>query len=166
MTMSMKVIRVGRLASAAGILVAGLAAWAGAPVGRYTVDAAAGIVTDNATGLVWQRCVLGVSGANCDAGAARFASQADAASGCSSLNLGGWPTGWRLPTVKELQSIVDMRAVAPAIDSTAFPGGSTYYFWTSTPYAGDATRAWTVHFSGGFTPTYATTSTLEARCVR
>jgi hypothetical protein len=160
--------RRGRLAAAAGLLAAALVARGAAPAGRYTVDASAGIVTDNATGLVWQRCVLGVSGASCDAGTSTYATQADAASSCASLDLGGWSTGWRLPTLKELQTLVDPRAVNPALDTTAFPGATRYYFWSATPAAADATRAWVVQFDGGngFVFTHATTSTDKVRCVR
>lgn len=46
-------------------------------------------------------------------------------------------TDWRLPTVKELQNIVDYSGVYPAIDQTYFnisynEKNENYYFWTST----------------------------------
>lgn len=53
-----------------------------------------GTITDNNTGLMWQQ----------DAGDKM--SYAEAVSGASSFNLAGY-TDWRLPTVKELYSLID-----------------------------------------------------------
>jgi hypothetical protein len=56
--------------------------------------------------------------------------QSEAALYCSSLSLGGWSSGWRLPTIKELQSIVDVSSLG-SIDATYFPN-TVFYFWSST----------------------------------
>ena len=58
------------------------------------VDHGNGTVTDLATGLMWQK---GYSGKM---------SQGEAAAGASSFGLGGY-TDWRLPTIKELYSLID-----------------------------------------------------------
>lgn len=99
-----------------------------------------GTVTDEATGLMWQAAD---SGAGMDwPSALEYAQNSE---------LGGY-TDWRLPNVKELQSIVDYRyspsasdeaKVGPAIDSDYFtltPIDETItntdndygYYWTST----------------------------------
>jgi len=59
-------------------------------------------------------------------------------------------TGWRLPNVKELASLADLSRVSPAIDVTAFPGMPSSVYWTASPYAGDASYAWSVDFYDGY----------------
>ena len=82
--------------------------------------------------------------------------------------LGG--TGWRLPTIKELQSLLDYtQTAAPLIDSTAFPGtsasGAASFFWSSTP--GASSFAWELGFnSGGRSGTSNVADTNAVRCVR
>lgn len=47
---------------------------------------------------------------------------------CTTLDLAG--TGWRLPSYKELLSIVDRAASNPAYDTSLFPLASTVTFWS------------------------------------
>ncbi|RMX07037.1 DUF1566 domain-containing protein [Vandammella animalimorsus] len=65
---------------------------------------------------------------------------------------------WRLPTVRELQSLVDYSKPypGPTIDTNWFPhtwtDDNAYWwggYWTSEPYAGDPANAWSVHFYFG-----------------
>lgn len=56
---------------------------------------------------------------------------------------------WRLPTRKELLSIVDNGRINPAIDTGFFPAATASYFWTSSPYADQANSAWLVYFLYG-----------------
>lgn len=92
-------------------------------------------IVDNATGLVWQRCAVGQSwtGSTCS-GTASTATWATAVSGA--------PAGWRLPNVKELESMVERRCYTPAVDGSAFPGAPSVQFWSSTP-------GWAVNFNDG-----------------
>ena len=83
---------------------AALPAQADAPVGHYT--ASMGMVTDNKTGLTWQQSegpVLNWS---------------DAKDYCTNLELNTM-TDWRLPTVKELLTLVDFSKTDPSIDTSA-----------------------------------------------
>lgn len=89
---------------------------------------------------------------------------ADATAYCQSLNLGGL-TGWRLPSVKELQSLVDFGAWDPAIDTTAFPGTPAVYFRTSTLHATNASTAWVVQFRTGGTLAIPSANQYLVRCV-
>jgi hypothetical protein len=147
-----------RLFVAAALLALASPCLAAAPADRYTVSVDALTVLDNGTGRTWQR---GVSASTC--------SWADAKTYCQGLNsssFGGLSSGWRLPTVKELQSLLDIRAYNPAIDTTAFPGTASDYFWSSSPYATPTGYAWVVDFDGGST-TYSDASyTGRVRCVR
>jgi hypothetical protein len=89
-------------------------------------------VTDNLTGLVWQRQV-----------SATTMEWAAAQTYC--------PTGFRLPTVKELVSITDLTVPlpGPTIDQTAFPNTPAETFWTSTVEPGPAGEVYLVSFQQG-----------------
>jgi hypothetical protein len=68
----------------------------------------------------------------------------------NTLNSGefGSFSDWRLPTIKEMGSIVDYSQYDPAIDTTYFP--NTYGpYWSSTTVFLDANYAWIMWFSTG-----------------
>jgi hypothetical protein len=70
----------------------------------------------------------------------------------------------RLPSLRELQSIVDESAHEPAIDAEVFPDTPAQAFWTGSTRGAEP---WTVHFADG--KTYANRSASEklvSRCVR
>ena len=67
---------------------------------------------------------------------------------------------WRIPNVKELQTIVDYSNSDPAV-ARNFPGateiGALNGYWTSTPFQPDETYAWYIDFGGGdVTPAFKT----------
>jgi Protein of unknown function (DUF1566) len=127
-----------------------------APAGRYTVSQP-GTVYDTKTRLTWQQA----------APSATYTWTA-AKSYCGNLGatLGG--TGWRLPSIRELASIIDYsQATAPTIDTNAFPGTpADAYFWSSSAVAGVASNAWYVHFSNAYTYYSDTSTPYNVRCVR
>lgn len=131
-------------------LVAG-AAHAAAPVGRYTVSM--DTVLDLRTQRTWQRAVP----------AGTF-TQAQASAYCAGLTLSGG--GWRLPTIMELQSIMDPTRTDPSIDLSAFPSTPADQYWSATNVAGSGTQAWVLHFFYGWTENIATTAAVRVRCVR
>ena len=59
---------------------------------------------------------------------------------------------WRLPTAKELESLVDYGVASPrpTIDAAWFPNTVGYWFWSSSPDVNDAILAWVVDFSSGY----------------
>ena len=127
-----------------------------APAGRFMVGAAgAGTVTDTKTGRIWQQ-----------ASVATTYSWGDVQTYCSANTATLPGTGWRWPTIKELQSIVDDRSAAVAIDTTAFPSTPPGIFWSSTPYKDSPTLAWFVDFSSGNTGVGGVSDVHYARCVR
>jgi hypothetical protein len=134
-------------------LVTAVAGRASAPNGRYVI--ADGTVHDSRTNLTWQR-----------ASSATTYTQPDAVTYCASLGLNG--AKWRLPTMKELLTIVDLSVPepGPTIDSAAFPGTPGVYFWSSTLYAGTPGSAWSVLFEYGFSYGNMMTDTSYVRCVR
>ncbi|MGA7118706.1 MAG: DUF1566 domain-containing protein [Polyangiaceae bacterium] len=139
-------------------VVAASPALADAPAGRYT--ASGGAVVDSATHLTWQQSVATTGG---DDGAGRSA-WANAKSYCASL--GG---GYRLPTAKELFTIVDFSKANPAIDTSAdaFPNTPSEAFWTATPLRGSPpTSAWFISFDNGYAGNIDMTQPNRVRCVR
>ncbi len=104
-----------------------------------------GTVTDTSTGLMWQQDTARDGQGNY----AEMTWEA-ALDYCESLNLGGF-TDWRLPSIKELASIVDLSRSSPAIDVFYFPNTAltTGYYWSSTTIIGGGgleDRAWLIDF--------------------
>ena len=84
---------------------------------------------------------------------------------CEDLSLGG-ETDWRLPNIKELDSIVDHTKAHPAIDSVIFLNPDSSDFWSSSTYTPSDANAWTVDFDHDYSIPNNKTSTLLVRCVR
>lgn len=75
---------------------------------------------------------------------------------------------WRLPTVKELLSIVDFGGAYPAIDLSFFPDTmvENLSHWTSSPSILQANTAFSVRFLGGSTQGFSRDSAMRVRLVR
>ncbi|MFO8152681.1 DUF1566 domain-containing protein [Thioalkalivibrio sp.] len=131
---------------------------------RYQIEEDGAVVFDSQTGLYWERCSVGqtlVDG-HCAGRANRFTwDQANALD--ADLPENG---EWRLPTVEELQTLVEFRVFNPAIDPEAFPNTPPSNFWSSSEAAYDAFYAWTVHFANGFSNWRHKRQRFEVRLVR
>lgn len=122
--------------------------WAGQGVGvawpstRFTDNTGdeAGTVTDNLTGLMWTE----------NANPVGAKTWAEALTYCNSLSLGGYGD-WRLPNVKELQSLIDWGQQGPALPSGyPFSDVQTGYYWSSVTYMYSTSNAWVVSICDGF----------------
>jgi hypothetical protein len=87
-------------------------------------------VLDRETGLVWERVP-----------STETFAWLNALSHCLDSNTGG-RTGWRLPTIQELLSLVD-RSQTPALPS-GHPFTVPSFFWSASTSAGSPDAAWMV----------------------
>lgn len=118
-----------------------------------------GEVIDTKTNLVWQRCSIGQ----------RWVST----SGCVGVvQQMRWDEArkhiageWRLPSRKELASLVEHSCGSPAIDERAFPDLelTKLWYWTDTS---DGALVWYVAFGGGSERLANPTSWNSVRLVR
>ena len=104
--------------------------------GNYT-DNGDGTITDSSTGLIWQQT-----------GPSDSMIWEKALAYCEGLNLGGF-SDWRLPTIKELKSLVDDSRNNPAINISYFLNTVSSFYWSSTTYANGTNGAWGVSFDDG-----------------
>jgi hypothetical protein len=58
-------------------------------------------------------------------------------------------TDWRMPSKKELISILDLGRTNPPIDPSYFHNTPATAFWTASPFASDLRSAWIVFFNIG-----------------
>ncbi|MFA6227136.1 MAG: DUF1566 domain-containing protein [Candidatus Paceibacterota bacterium] len=123
-------------------------------------------ITDNYTGLIWAKCVQGMSGSKCTSGSAALREWSKARSECERLNLGGNSKEWRMPTLKELSSIVDTGSFDPAINKTFFPNTTEGPYWTYTSPAGYRGDKFIVLFSDGSVYHQPAGGAAATRCVR
>jgi hypothetical protein len=124
---------------------------ADAPAGRYVVTTSS--VQDTVTGLVWER-----------APAATMYTTAEAQAYCTDLFTPD-SDAWRLPTFKELQTLVDESRSSPTIDLTAFPGAPAAFVWSVAPTSTSSYHL-VVDFNNGETAPTLSPTRAHVRCVR
>jgi len=133
---------------------------------------AGGCVLDNVTGLMWE--VKTTDGGlrdwnkkytNYGDGSANDASTYVVA--VNAVNLCGY-ADWRLPTVDELQGIVDYGVAfpGPAIDATWFPNANNLWSWTGSSVVGHSDYAWFVSFNNGYVDNFHRSFLNAVRLVR
>ena len=123
-----------------------------------------GTVTDTRTGLIW------LQNANCN-GQWDHATQTtwagNLADGQCGLTDGSTAGQWRLPTVTELQDLIDYSRSSPALPvGHPFTGVASDYYWTSTDYAPITAGAWGVYVNDGDVNAGSTSNALSAWAVR
>lgn len=123
--------------------------------GGFTVAASGNVVVDSRTSLKWQRAM-----------APSTYTWAQALAYCSGLAIDG-AGGYRLPSYKELWSIVDTTKASPAVDTALFPGTPTGSMWTSSPVTGNPNKAQVVETENGRANLFdqLQTASFPIRCV-
>ncbi len=142
--------------------------------GAYTIspmsftDNGNGTVTDNNTGLMWQKQDDGLIYNWYQASGTYDATyNPSSQSVCGSFDLGGH-SDWRLPSHKELITIISYAIPdpGPTIDLTYFPNTKAAIYWSYTTLTSDPLKAWSVYFGGGEAGRSAKDYDGYVRCVR
>ncbi len=146
---------------------------------HFYTDNGDGTVNDDVTGLMWQQCPAGLSGAGCATGSVatynwyEATGTADATYNpggavdyCGDLSTGGY-TDWRLPDYHELLGIVDYGQYDPSIDTAVFPGTPSSHFCSSSSFVLHPNYAWRVFFiTGHVWKNFDKANYDNVRCVR
>jgi hypothetical protein len=126
---------------------------------RFTILSAFGdaAVRDDETGLVWEKTLETTE-----------VSWTDARAACADKDVGG-RKGWRLPSIFELASLMDL---SMSTGPTTLPLGHPFIniqmdvYWSATTVAGNPSSAWLVFFDTGKVSHAFKTITFHAWCVR
>lgn len=131
---------------------------ASTPTDRFEISDS--LVTDKSTKLMWARCPVGYSyDGSCSLTplvAATFgwkdaiAKAEDPAGNSTGVYLG--KSGWRVPNLKELASIIEHGCFSPAINNIVFPGTPPGNFWTNSALRKELNvelKAWVIDFGEG-----------------
>jgi hypothetical protein len=116
-----------------------------------------GTIHDKCTNLVWQK---GTSDTH--------PTFNDAATYCAGLTIGNL-TGWRVPTIQELTTIVNYIHTNSSYAYPSFEFGNSLnpgflYLWSSTQNVDITNRAWQIQFSNGNVSSLQKSEQLEVRC--
>jgi hypothetical protein len=120
---------------------------------RYK-DNGDGTISDRLTGLMWQKNQ-----------SAKTMSWEDALSYATNLTLAG-KSGWRLPNVKELQSLNDTKLIKPSFNKSYFTGISSGNYWSSTTLVQTPTKAWDINVDYGIVSYSDKTLKENVLCVK
>ena len=113
-----------------------------------------GTVTDANTGLMWQQ--------NTPSDTMTWAQSLSYTEG---LDLAGH-TDWRLPSIKEIDSIVDFTRTTPSIDPLYFPDTQSTHYWSSTVYLQYVNNTSGLSFNNGNDSSLNWTDLVSVRAVR
>jgi hypothetical protein len=128
---------------------------AGAPNLESYTDNGDGTITDNVTGLIWQKAV-----------APGTYTRAQALAYCQTTLALANHNDWRVPSYIELVSVVDHGRSNPSINTTFFPSPSGAWFWSSSMIPGSSSQGLSIHFWYGDTYSSGLSDTINLRCVR
>lgn len=120
---------------------------------RFVINVSEGTVTDKKSGLMWKRCVEGMSGLECNIGKAKYMRWNGANIHGRDSSYSGY-SDWRLPTAGELEEIVERSCRDPAVNLAVFPRDPGREVWTSSvvPHRNDPKNLWHwfIRFKEGF----------------
>jgi hypothetical protein len=123
-------------------------------IANHFTDNGDGTITDNLTQLIWQK-----------APNANLLTWENAIVYAESLSLAS-ATDWRLPNIKELQSLNDESRSNPSINSTFFPAIGIKNYWSATTLPNQVLESWFWNTQFGITTYALKTSTNYVICVK
>ncbi|MDO9530687.1 MAG: DUF1566 domain-containing protein [Deltaproteobacteria bacterium] len=142
------------------------------PTPRFT-DNNNGTVTDKLTGLIWMKNAQAFGAINWVAALTAANGLAEPAKGLTDGSVAG---DWRLPNVRELQSLIDYGYSGPALPNTLgtgkweegspFQGVQSGNYWSSSTTASNVSFAWSVNFLEGYVNYNGQSSNYYVWCVR
>ena len=120
------------------------------PTADFTVNGN-GTVTHKKTGLMWKVCQEGKSGAACATGNEALMDWSDALNRANVANSAAFAghADWRLPNVKELESILERCGFNSAINKVIFPSQFGGRYWSSTTHQVNRAQAFWVSYDVG-----------------
>lgn len=121
---------------------------------NHFLDNGNGTITDNLTQLIWQK-VPNTSALTWEQGLAY----------AEGLTLGG-ASDWRLPNIKELQSLSNESATNPSVFSPYFSNLGGDFYWSSTSLPNQTNEAWYWSTKFGITTYDVKTKYHYVICVR
>ncbi|MDU9047786.1 MAG: DUF1566 domain-containing protein [Candidatus Electrothrix sp. Rat3] len=146
-------------------------------IGRRYINHGDGTITDTKTGLIWKRCLEGLSGGNCEEGKVETYTWDVAVKRFKNVTYAGF-TDWRLPTIDELKTLVYCSegkdkegrckdgSEKPTINQQAFPNIEALRVWSGSPNADGSGYAWYVYFGNGFSYALSRSNFSAVRLVR
>jgi hypothetical protein len=137
---------------------------ASTPTSRFVINGDM-TVTDTITKLTWKRCSEGQSGGACELGTATTHTLPAALQLATTSTFTG-KNDWRLPTIKELATILEYQCTMPAINTAVFPATPATNFWSSSRYAGYSDGGWNINFNDGVHDSCSKNFSLYVRLVR
>ena len=120
----------------------------------HFVDNGNGTITDNFTGLIWQKVASG-----------NTFSWEEALVFATGLSLAG-ANDWRVPNIKELQSLNDEKLLNPSFNKLFFSTIVSGNYWSSTSMVNAPTRAWDINTEYGIVSYNEKTVKEYLLCVR
>ncbi len=123
------------------------------------------MVLDNVTGLMWENKTDDGSIHDKDNTYNWSAATSVFIATLNSQNFGGY-ADWRLPTIRELFTIVDNSRTNPSIHIGYFPFTQSANYWSSTTHATSSDGAWRLSFSDGSVDGSSMDDSYYVRAVR
>ncbi len=136
----------------------------------YTLLNGGAMVKDNVTGLIWENKTTDGSIHDTSKEYNWNDAQSVFIKQLNSSRFGGY-NDWRLPTIRELYSIVDYSRHEPSIDTRYFPNTQSYFYWASSKkdFSGDTvvlSFSRCLGFGAGDSNEYGGSGNLHVRAVR
>lgn len=121
---------------------------------NHFMDNGNGTTTDLVTDLLWQQIPYSDS-----------ITWEQALTLADTLTFAGY-SDWRLPNIKELQSINDESLINPSINQIFFNGINVNRYWSSTSLPNQTTKAWYLDTQFGVTTYQFKTNKFYTLCIR